>query len=112
MKVYTSTLAFARKVVAAIVAAYNRFVAFIRSDVRRFEAEYATLKTRLEALEASSVQEIAQIKADIRQREQYVFALESCLTSDLSKHLESIKYLHATKRESPNVIGEKPALLK
>ena len=120
MNFYTNTI-------AAIANLYHRIIGTT-------QAEYRTLKARLEALEANVIADAEKFKAELEAKERQmfalesklttdlsrhleakehqIFALESRLTTDLSKHLEAIKHLAATKRESPNVQGERPELLR
>lgn len=89
----------------SIVTLYHRIIGTT-------QAEYRTLKARLEALEVATAAHVQELKREVEEKECQIFALESKLTTDLSKHLEAIKHLAATKRESPNVQGERPELLR
>ncbi len=105
MKCYTNIL-------AAIVALYRGCIATYHRIIGTTQAEYAVLKARLEALEANVVADADKFKAELEAKDRQIVALESMLTTDLSKHLEAIKHLAATKRESPNVQGQRPELLR
>jgi hypothetical protein len=105
MKLYTNTIAAIVAFYRGCIATYHRVIGATQSDVR-------ILESRLKSLEVAVTTYVQNLKQEVEEKERQMFALESRLTTDLSKHLEAIKHLDATKRESPNVQGERPELLR
>jgi predicted nucleic acid-binding Zn-ribbon protein len=131
MNFYTNTIATISRLWHSIVRIYHRIInTIITEQVRahnrlaedltaRLVALEMAMKAEIEekehqivALETAMKAEIAELKQSVEEKERQIVALESRLTTDLSKHLEAIKHLAATKREAPNVQGDRPELLR
>jgi hypothetical protein len=84
---------------------WNRFAAFLKSDVRNVEQRCKTIEEQLR-------NEIATLRVELEQARTDAANEITRVDSDIAEHLDAVRWLSAVKRQAPNVQGDAPVVLQ
>ncbi len=96
---------FLSRIQTALVRTYERIAAFFAIDVRNVENRVAAIEQRLTTEVATLRQEVEQARTDAASEIRQVNA-------DIAEHLDAIKFISNSERDSAGLRGERPAILK